>query len=91
MQISDYATLKEKGLINKVQKTNTDNPDALTYACYVKQYELDGAEVVQKPDEVTSFTNAELIARKEKVLSDAQAEVDAIDSFIGDAVNGTPA
>lgn len=88
IQISEYQTLKDKGLINKVQKTNTETPEALTYAVYVKQYHLEGAEVVQDPDEVTAFSSVDLLARKEKVRVDAQAEMDSIDAFIADAVNG---
>ena len=86
--LSEYAVLKAKGMINKVQKTNAESLDALTYAVYVKRYELDGADVVQLPDEVSSVTHIELIERKTKVLADAKAEADAIDAFIADSVNG---
>lgn len=85
----NYQTLKEKGLINKVQKTNTDSEDALTYAVYIKKFELDGADVKQLPDEVSSVTHAELIERKAKVLAEAKAEATSIDAFIADAENGT--
>jgi len=88
IDLSQYKILKEKGLINKVQKTNTDTPDALTYAVYVKKYELDGADAVQLPDEVSAVTHVELIERKAKVLADAQTEAEAIDAFIKDAVDG---
>jgi len=86
--LKNYQTLKEKGLINKVQKTNTETPEALTYAVYIKKYELDGAEVKQLPDEVSSVTHAELIERKTRVLAEAKAEADSIDAFIKDSVNG---
>lgn len=88
IDLKNYNTLKEKGLINKVQKTNTDVPEALTYAVYTKKFELDGAEAVQLPDEVQAITHAELLERKAKVLADAKAEAAAIDAFIADAVNG---
>lgn len=83
-----YTELKESGLVNKVQKTNSDTPDALTYAVYVKKYELVGSEAVQLPDEVQVVTHKELLERKEKVLADAKAEAESIDAFIADAKNG---
>lgn len=86
--LKTYQTLKEKELINRVQKTNAESEDALTYAVYVKKYELDGAEVKQLPDEVSSVTHTELLERKAKVLADAKAEADSIDAFIADARNG---
>ncbi len=88
IDLKNYNLLKEKGLINKVQKTNTDVPEALTYAVYIKKFELDGAEVVQLPDEVQSVTHAELLERKAKIAADAKEEKDSIDAFIADAVNG---
>ena len=88
MDIKEYPTLKINGMINKVQKTNTDSIDTLTYAVYLKKYELDGAVAVHLPDEVQAFTHTELIERKAKVLADAKAEAEAIDAFIKDAVNG---
>jgi hypothetical protein len=86
--LAQYNKFKEKDLINKVQKTNTESEDALTYAVYVKKFELDGASVVQLPDEVASVTHKELIERRAKVLADAQAEAESIDAFIADAQNG---
>ena len=88
INLAEYKTLKEKGMINKVQKTNVDTPDALTYAVYVKKYELDGSKVVRLADEVQAVTHTELIERKAKVLADAKAEAEAIDAFIKDAVDG---
>lgn len=88
IDLKNYSELKEKGLINKVQKTNTDTPEALTYCVYKKNYELDGAEVVQLPDTVETVTHAELLERKAKIKADTKAETDAIDAFIADAVNG---
>lgn len=88
MNIQEYSELKAKGLINKVQKTNTESEDTLTYAVYVKKFELDGSVAKQLPDEVQAFVHKELIERKTKALADAQAEADAIDAFIADAVNG---
>lgn len=88
IDLKNYNTLKAKGLINKVQKTNTENEEALTYAVYIKKFELDGAEVVQLPDEVQSVTHAELLERKAKITADAKEEKDSIDAFIADAVNG---
>jgi hypothetical protein len=86
--LAQYNKFKEKDLINKVQKTNTESEDALTYAVYVKKFELDGASVVQLPDEVVSVAHKELIERRAKVLADAQAEAESIDAFIADAQNG---
>ena len=77
MDIKQYETLKADGMINKVQKTNTDIPEALTYAVYIKKYELNGATVKQLPDEVTTVTAIEL----DKKLVDLQAEIDAIKAF----------
>lgn len=88
IDLKNYRELKAKGLINKVQKTNTETLEALTYAVYIKKFELDGAEVVQLPDEVQSVTHAELVERKTKVLAEAKAEADSIDAFIADAKNG---
>jgi len=88
INLAEYKTLKEKGMINKVQKTNVDTPDTLTYAVYVKKYELDGSKVVRLADEVQAVTHTELIERKAKVLADAKAEAEAIDAFIKDAVDG---
>lgn len=88
IDLKNYTDLKSKGLINRVQKTNTDVADALTYAVYIKRFELDGSAVKQLPDEVQSVTHKELIERKASVLADAQKEADSIDAFIADAVNG---
>jgi len=84
MDLKSYETLKTDGMINKVQKTNTDVPDALTYAVYTKKYELDGSTVKQLPDEVQAVTEVELDAR----VVELQAEIDAITAFKADAVNG---
>jgi hypothetical protein len=86
--LAQYNKFKEKDLINKVQKTNVENEGALTYAVYIKKFELDGADVVQLPDEVISVTHKELIERRAKVLADAQAEAESIDAFIADAQDG---
>jgi hypothetical protein len=88
MDIKEYPTLKTDGMVNKVQKTNVDDVDSLTYAVYLKKYELDGAVAKQLPDEVQAFTHTALLEQKAKVLADAQAEADAIDLLIADAVNG---
>lgn len=84
INIKDYAQLKADGMINKVQKTNTETPEALTYAVYTKKYELDGAIVKQLPDDVQAVT--------EKELNDGLAELEAekadILAFKADAVNG---
>jgi len=85
IDLKQYSTLKADGMINKVQKTNTDTPEALTYAVYTKKYELDGATVKQLPDEVQAVTEVELDAR----LVELQAEIDVITAFKADAVNGT--
>jgi len=87
IDFNQYKTLKTDGMINKVQKTNTDVPDALTYAVYTKTYELDGSTVKQLPDEVQAVTEVELDAR----LAELQAEIDAIKAFKADAVNGVVA
>ena len=81
MDLKSYEILKTNGMINKVQKTNTDVPDALTYAVYTKKYELDGSTVKQLPDEVQAVTEVELDAR----LAELQAEIDAIKAFKADA------
>ena len=83
--IKSYSQLKEKGLINKVEKTNEETEDALTYAVYIKKFEIDGTKLVQLPDEVQSATHKELVDRKTKVLADAKEEADSIDAFIADA------
>ena len=85
IDLKQYKTLKTDGTINKVQKTNTDVPDALTYAVYTKKYELDGATVKQLPDEVQAVTEVELDAR----VVELQAEIDAITAFKADAADGT--
>ena len=87
VDLKSYETLKTNGMINKVQKTNTDVPNALTYAVYTKTYELDGSTVKQLPDEVQAVTEVELDAR----LAELQAEIDAIKAFKADAVNGVVA
>jgi len=84
MDIKQYETLKVDGMINKVQKTNTETPEALTYAVYTKKYELVGATVKQLPDEVQAITEVEL----DKRLAELQAEIDTIKAFKADAVNG---
>ena len=84
IDLKDYKTKKEKGLINKVQKTNTGNEEALTYAIYTKQFKIDGTELIQLPDEVQSVTHIELEAKKLEL----QEEIDAIDAFMASAVNG---
>lgn len=84
--VKSYNSLKEKGVINKVEKTNEDIPDALTYAVYIKKFEIDGTKLVQLPDEVQAITNKELVERRAKVLADAKAEAASIDAFIADAV-----
>lgn len=89
MDLKNYNALKAKGLINKVQKTNTENEDALTYAVYIKRFQLDGAEAVQLSDEVVSVTHAELVARRAEVIASTKELVDSIDAFIADAVNGS--
>ena len=86
--LSLYNLLKSKGLINKVQKTNTNSEDALTYAVYIKNYKLDGAEVIQEADTVESVAAKELAERRAQVIADSKAEVASIDAFIADAVNG---
>ena len=83
IDLKQYETLKTDGMINKVQKTNIDVAEALTYAVYTKQYELNGATVKQLPDEVQAVTEVELDAR----LVELQAEIDAITAFKADAVN----
>ena len=84
IDLKNYTAQKAGGMINKVQKTNTDSPEALTYAVYTKKFELSGATVVQLPDEVQAVTEKELNAR----LVELQAEIDAITAFKADAVNG---
>ena len=84
VDLKDYQEKKRKGLINKVQKTNTGNEQALTYAVYTKQFKVDGMDLVQMPDDVQSVTHIELEARKLAL----QAEIDSIDAFMADAVNG---
>ena len=81
IDLKNYAELKASNMINKVQKTNTDVPDALTYAVYTKKYELDGSTVKQLPDEVQAVTKVELDAR----VVESQAEIDAITAFKADA------
>lgn len=82
--LQEYERLKTKGLINKVEKTNTTTPEALTYAVYVKKYELDGAVVVQLPDEVITVTEQDLSDRVEAL----RAEIASIEAFKADATNG---
>ena len=83
--LKDYAEKKEKGLINKVQKTNTETPDALTYAVYEKKYEVDTTTVPptvnRVSDEVTAVTKKELDDRK----AELEAEIASIDAFVADA------
>ena len=50
--VKSYSELKAKDLINKVEKTNEDTPEALTYAVYIKKFEIDGTKLVQLADEV---------------------------------------
>ena len=84
-KLKDYAEKKEKGLINKVQKTNTETPDALTYAVYEKKYEVDTTTVPptvnRVSDEVTAVTKKELDDRK----AELEAEIASIDAFVADA------
>jgi len=87
IDLAKYAEQKSKGLINKVQKTNTGNEEALTYAVYTKKFEINGTELVQLPDEVQAITHVELEAKKASL----QAEIDSIDAFMADAVNGNHA
>jgi len=82
--IQQYAQLKADGMINKVQKTNIDTPGALTYAVYIKKFEIQGTKLVQLSDEVTAITAKELNDR----LAELVAEKASIEAFIADAVNG---
>jgi len=86
--LKEYADKKAKGLINKVQKTNTENEDALTYAVYEKRYEPDLTQVPpvyeQVADQVTAVTKKELDDRK----AELEAEIESIEAFEKDAVNG---
>lgn len=83
--LKEYAEKKAKGLINKIQKTNTENEDALTYAVYEKRYKVDNSTVPptinQVSDEVTAITKKELDARK----TELEAELASIEAFIKDA------
>lgn len=88
MDIKTYNQLKTDGLINKVQKTNIDTPDALTYAVYIKKFEVQGSKLVQLADEVQSVTHKELQDKRAKSIADSKEEVSSIDTFIADAVNG---
>jgi len=80
--IKQYQSLKDKGLINKVEKTNEDTPEALTYAVYLKKFEVDGTQLKQLPDEVQSITEKELTDRVDEI----DKEKEAIDAFKADAV-----
>jgi len=86
--LKSYADKKAKGLINKVQKTNTETPEALTYAVYEKKYEVDETTVPptvnQVSDEVTAVTKKELDDRK----AELEAEIASIEAFENDAQNG---
>jgi len=84
IDLKQYKILKTDGMINKVQKTNIDTPETLTYAVYTKKYELNGSTAVQLPDEVQAVTEVELDAR----VAELQAEIDAIIAFRTDAVGG---
>lgn len=85
--LKSYTDKKAKGLINKVQKTNTNSRETLTYAIYEKQYVPDLAQTppvyVQTADQVTSVTEIELSQRK----ADLQAEIDSISAFEEDALD----
>lgn len=89
MDIKQYNQLKADGLINKVQKTNTDTPEALTYAVYIKKFEIQGSRLVQLSDEVQSIADNELQDMRARSIADSAEVVSSIDAFIADAVNGT--
>ena len=80
--VKTYQSLKDKGLINKVEKTNEDTPEALTYAVYLKKFEIDGTQLKQLPDEVQSVTEKELDDR----IDEIDKEKEAIATFKADAV-----
>jgi len=80
--IKTYQSLKDKGLINKVEKTNEDTPEALTYAVYLKKFEIDGTQLKQLPDEVQPITEKELADR----VAEIDKEKEAIDAFRADAL-----
>jgi len=86
--IKEYEDKKAKGLINKVQKTNTETPKALTYAVYEKKYEPDLTQVPpvyeQVADQVTAITKKELDDRK----AELEAEIASIEAFEADAQDG---
>lgn len=84
--ISKYLEKKERGLINKVQKTNLTEEGALTYAIFEKKYEPDITQTppvyVQVADEVTGITKKELDDRKDEL----QKEIDGLTQFETDAI-----
>jgi len=86
--LKEYADKKAKGLINKVQKTNTETPKALTYAVYEKKYEPNLTQVPpvyeQVADQVTAITKKELDDRK----AELEAEIASIEAFEADAQDG---
>ena len=80
--VKTYAKLKESGVINKVEKTNEDTPEALTYAVYIKDFEIDGTQLVQLSDKVEAISEKELKTRETEI----GAEKAAIAAFREDAV-----
>lgn len=81
----DYLKKKAAKLITKVQKTNVDSSDNLTYVVYQKAWDTSKASegiVTPVSDEVITATATELTDRK----ADLQKEIDAINTLIADAV-----
>jgi len=83
--LKEYADKKEKGLINKVQKTNEESEETLTYAIYEKRFEMDNTVtppvIKQLSDEVTAVTKKALDER----VAELEAELASIKAFIVDA------
>jgi hypothetical protein len=84
--VKSYSELKAKDLINKVERTNEDTPEALTYAVYIKKFEIDGTKLVQLADEVQSVTDKELTDLETALDTGYEKDKASIVEFKNDAV-----
>ncbi len=67
MNLQEYKKLKDAGVIRKIEKTNNDDSDALTYVIYVKKWDVEKARVgvlEALSDEVLTITAKELAAKE---------------------------
>jgi hypothetical protein len=67
MSLQEYKKLKDAGVIRKIEKTNTDDANALTYVIYIKKWDAEKAKVgvlEALSDEVLTITAKELAAKE---------------------------